>query len=204
MKSPKPALVQLVQKSPQLRLESPGCPGLEWNSSAMFFSFPPSPVFQEFIKMTNHDVEHAIKKRMSGDVRDAFVAIGQCSLRAGSPFSCHCQGSVAADSCCPWAMETPSGPWVGAPTESLERARPAPLYEGGLWLRQWCHSSLLCCVPWVPGTHFLSPLCVAVRSVKNKPAFFADKLYKSMKVRTDLPGVGLWERAGLGFFGTLL
>ncbi|NXP37349.1 ANXA6 protein, partial [Leiothrix lutea] len=34
-------------------------------------------VFQEFIKMTNHDVEHAIKKRMSGDVRDAFVAIGQ-------------------------------------------------------------------------------------------------------------------------------
>lgn len=28
-----------------------------------------------------------------------------------------------------------------------------------------------------------SPLCVAVRSVKNKPAFFADKLYKSMKVR---------------------
>uniref|UniRef100_A0A8C5U675 Annexin n=1 Tax=Malurus cyaneus samueli TaxID=2593467 RepID=A0A8C5U675_9PASS len=59
-------------------------------------------VFQEFIKMTNHDVEHAIKKRMSGDVRDAFVAI--------------------------------------------------------------------------------------VRSVKNKPAFFADKLYKSMK------GAGTDER----------
>lgn len=132
MKSPKPALVQLVQKSPQLRLESPGCPGLEWNSSAMILSSLPSPVFQEFIKMTNHDVEHAIKKRMSGDVRDAFVAIGQCSLRAGSPFSCHCQGSVAADSCCPWAMETPSGPWVGALTESLERVRPAPLYKGGL------------------------------------------------------------------------
>uniref|UniRef100_A0A8C5U6I5 Annexin n=1 Tax=Malurus cyaneus samueli TaxID=2593467 RepID=A0A8C5U6I5_9PASS len=37
-------------------------------------------VFQEFIKMTNHDVEHAIKKRMSGDVRDAFVAIGQSSV----------------------------------------------------------------------------------------------------------------------------
>ncbi|XP_075622806.1 annexin A6 isoform X2 [Balearica regulorum gibbericeps] len=52
-------------------------------------------VFQEFIKMTNHDVEYAIRKRMSGDVRDAFLAI--------------------------------------------------------------------------------------VRSVKNKPAFFADKLYKSMK-----------------------
>ncbi|NXK55838.1 ANXA6 protein, partial [Chauna torquata] len=59
-------------------------------------------VFQEFIKMTNHDVEHAIRKRMSGDVRDAFTAI--------------------------------------------------------------------------------------VRSVKNKPAFFADKLYKSMK------GAGTDER----------
>ncbi|NXA17584.1 ANXA6 protein, partial [Ibidorhyncha struthersii] len=59
-------------------------------------------VFQEFIKMTNHDVEHAIRKRMSGDVRDAFLAI--------------------------------------------------------------------------------------VRSVKNKPAFFADKLYKSMK------GAGTDER----------
>lgn len=33
-------------------------------------------VFQEFIKMTNYDVEHVIKKEMSGDVRDAFVAIG--------------------------------------------------------------------------------------------------------------------------------
>ncbi|KFP91135.1 Annexin A6, partial [Apaloderma vittatum] len=59
-------------------------------------------VFQEFIKMTNHDVEHAIRKRMSGDVKDAFLAI--------------------------------------------------------------------------------------VRSVKNKPAFFADKLYKSMK------GAGTDER----------
>ncbi|XP_036605039.1 annexin A6 isoform X1 [Trichosurus vulpecula] len=34
-------------------------------------------VFQEFIKMTNHDVEHTIKKEMSGDVRDALVAIVQ-------------------------------------------------------------------------------------------------------------------------------
>ncbi|XP_054245232.1 annexin A6 isoform X2 [Indicator indicator] len=59
-------------------------------------------VFQEFIKMTNHDVEHAIRKRMSGDEKDAFLAI--------------------------------------------------------------------------------------VRSVKNKPAFFADKLYKSMK------GAGTDER----------
>ncbi|XP_044310379.1 annexin A6 isoform X2 [Varanus komodoensis] len=32
-------------------------------------------VFQEFIKLTNHDVAHAISKRMSGDVRDAFLAI---------------------------------------------------------------------------------------------------------------------------------
>ncbi|XP_063784754.1 annexin A6 isoform X2 [Pseudophryne corroboree] len=32
-------------------------------------------VFQEFIKQTNHDVEHTIKKEMSGDVRNAFVAI---------------------------------------------------------------------------------------------------------------------------------
>ncbi|XP_038628449.1 annexin A6 isoform X2 [Tachyglossus aculeatus] len=32
-------------------------------------------VFQEFIKLTNHDVENTIKKEMSGDVRDALVAI---------------------------------------------------------------------------------------------------------------------------------
>ncbi|CAJ0948987.1 unnamed protein product [Ranitomeya imitator] len=32
-------------------------------------------VFQEFIKQTNHDVEHTIKKEMKGDVKDAFVAI---------------------------------------------------------------------------------------------------------------------------------
>uniref|UniRef100_A0A8D1IBK2 Annexin n=1 Tax=Sus scrofa TaxID=9823 RepID=A0A8D1IBK2_PIG len=34
-------------------------------------------VFQEFVKMTNYDVEHTIKKEMSGDVRDVFVAIVQ-------------------------------------------------------------------------------------------------------------------------------
>nr|KAF6346142.1 annexin A6 [Pipistrellus kuhlii] len=34
-------------------------------------------VFQEFIKLTNYDVEHIIKKEMSGDVKDAFVAIVQ-------------------------------------------------------------------------------------------------------------------------------
>uniref|UniRef100_A0A8V0YPV9 Annexin n=1 Tax=Gallus gallus TaxID=9031 RepID=A0A8V0YPV9_CHICK len=45
-------------------------------------------VFQEFVKMTNHDVEHAIRKRMSGDVRDAFVAIGQCRAPGRSPFAC--------------------------------------------------------------------------------------------------------------------
>ncbi|XP_053574656.1 annexin A6 isoform X2 [Bombina bombina] len=32
-------------------------------------------VFQEFIKLTNHDVEQTIKKEMSGDVKDAFVGI---------------------------------------------------------------------------------------------------------------------------------
>lgn len=30
--------------------------------------------------MTNHDVAHAIRKQMSGDVRDAFLAIGECLL----------------------------------------------------------------------------------------------------------------------------
>lgn len=28
--------------------------------------------------MTNYDIEHVIKKEMSGDVKDAFVAIGNC------------------------------------------------------------------------------------------------------------------------------
>uniref|UniRef100_A0A8D0GFJ3 Annexin n=1 Tax=Sphenodon punctatus TaxID=8508 RepID=A0A8D0GFJ3_SPHPU len=42
-------------------------------------------VFQEFVKMTNHDVAHTIKKRMSGDVRDAFLAIGQ-SRKKTHPF----------------------------------------------------------------------------------------------------------------------
>lgn len=60
--------------------------GMEQLGGDPFLS--PSPVFQEFIKMTNHDVEHAIRKRMSGDVRDAFVAIGQCL--AGAPLG---QGS---------------------------------------------------------------------------------------------------------------
>ncbi|XP_078509746.1 annexin A6 isoform X2 [Lissotriton helveticus] len=32
-------------------------------------------VFQEFIKLTNHDVEHTIKKEMKGDFKDALVAI---------------------------------------------------------------------------------------------------------------------------------
>ncbi|XP_016046147.1 annexin A6 isoform X2 [Erinaceus europaeus] len=34
-------------------------------------------VFQEFVKKTNYDIEHTIKKEMSGDVQDAFVAIVQ-------------------------------------------------------------------------------------------------------------------------------
>nr|XP_033783027.1 annexin A6 isoform X2 [Geotrypetes seraphini] len=32
-------------------------------------------VFQEYVKQSNHDVEHTIKKEMSGDVKDALVAI---------------------------------------------------------------------------------------------------------------------------------
>lgn len=28
--------------------------------------------------MTNYDIEHVIKKEMSGDIKDAFVAIGNC------------------------------------------------------------------------------------------------------------------------------
>lgn len=34
--------------------------------------------------------------------------------------------------------------------------------------------------------------------MKNKPAFFADKLYKSMKVQTSSPGAELREGAMLG------
>lgn len=44
-------------------------------------------VFQEFVKMTNYDVEHTIKKEMSGDVRDVFVAIGNLwGLREGDGY----------------------------------------------------------------------------------------------------------------------
>lgn len=80
--------------------------------------------------MTNHDVEHAIKKRMSGDVRDAFVAIGECSLcraprRAGSPFSCHCQGSVAAIPAAfgLWRLPVRHGGTYRVPKEGLVRRR---------------------------------------------------------------------------------
>lgn len=33
-------------------------------------------VFQEFVKCTNKDIEQIIKKEMSGDVKNAFYAIG--------------------------------------------------------------------------------------------------------------------------------
>lgn len=91
---------------------------MELLSSDLFLC--PPPVFQEFIKLTNHDVEHAIRKRMSGDVRDAFLAIGQCpegapsgqgSPEGCSPFTCLCQGNVTADSCCLWAMDAHSVAW---------------------------------------------------------------------------------------------
>ncbi|KAM4039105.1 annexin A6 [Anomaloglossus baeobatrachus] len=46
-------------------------------------------VFQEFIKQSNHDVEHTIKKEMSGDVKDAFVAIVR-SVKNKSAFFAEC------------------------------------------------------------------------------------------------------------------
>lgn len=33
-------------------------------------------VFQEFVKCSNKDIEQIIKKEMSGDVKNAFYAIG--------------------------------------------------------------------------------------------------------------------------------
>lgn len=33
-------------------------------------------VFQEFVRCTNKDIEQIIKKEMSGDVKNAFYAIG--------------------------------------------------------------------------------------------------------------------------------
>ncbi|KAH0629851.1 hypothetical protein JD844_012277 [Phrynosoma platyrhinos] len=92
-------------------------------------------VFQEFVKMTNHDVAHAIRKRMSGDVKDAFLAIGEYSLHEHNE-----DISSFGNALCM------------APT------------------RLYFHALL-----------FLVFHLFEVMSVKNKQAFFAEKLYKSMK-----------------------
>lgn len=83
-------------------------------------------VFQEFVRFSNKDIEQIIKKEMSGDVKNAFFAIGKhhYSLLARMHFT-----SVGCQSWhCSWS----------------------------LWF--------------------------AVRSVKNQPSYFADRLYKAMKV----------------------
>lgn len=76
-------------------------------------------------------------------------------------------------------------------------AKPAPLCQGVLQLTQWVAQQLAAMCPQSVTSQkpIFSLLCVAVRSVKNKPAFFADKLYKSMKVQMGSPGAELWEGA---------
>lgn len=75
-----------------------------------------------------------------------------------------------------------------------------PCAKEVLQLTQWVAQLLaaMCPLGAVSQEPTFSPLCVAVRSVKNKPAFFADKLYKSMKVQTGCPGAGLREGAMVG------
>lgn len=87
--------------------------------------------------MTNHDVEHAIKKRMSGDVRDAFVAIGQCSLWTGPlqlSLPRHCLLLLGHG-------DSQWGRGLVGHLEPLARARLCT--KERLWLRQQCHSSWL-------------------------------------------------------------
>lgn len=83
-------------------------------------------VFQEFVRFSNKDIEQIIKKEMSGDVKNAFFAIGKhyyllFLLTHITSDGRHC--------------------WYSSPC---------------LWF--------------------------AVRSVKNQPSYFADRLYKAMKV----------------------
>lgn len=79
-------------------------------------------VFQEFVRYTNKDIEQIIKKEMSGDVKNAFYAIGNSQL----------------------------------------------------WHQTLTQCYTIFCVTVC--------LCFAVRSVKNQPSYFADRLYKAMKV----------------------
>lgn len=93
-------------------------------------------VFQEFVRCTNKDIEQIIKKEMSGDVKNAFYAIGNNCL---------------------WHYNI----------LLLSVSQCALLTAALLWL-------LL--------SPFLLSLYFAVRSVKNQPSYFADRLYKAMKV----------------------
>jgi len=131
--------------------------GMGWLSGDTLLS--PSPVFQEFIKMTNHDVEHAIRKRMSGDVRDAFLAIGQCLPGAPLPASAKATSGQIPAAFGPWRLPARRGvrAFIGHPMgPSLH-----PYTKEGLQLTRWvaqllavtssgCHE---------PGAHFVSPLC---------------------------------------------
>lgn len=49
-------------------------------SSSYLLIFLCSTVFQEFVRFSNKDIEQIIKKEMSGDVKNAFYAIGNNSL----------------------------------------------------------------------------------------------------------------------------
>ncbi|ELW64362.1 Annexin A6 [Tupaia chinensis] len=117
-------------------------------------------VFQEFIKMTNYDVEHTIKKEMSGDVRDAFVAIGNGGTK-GRDCGRWVLGQV------PWKSMASAACQVVSTGELPDRVRKQLSLEkdqgdGGKRGGQY-------------------PVQLGFQSVKNKPLFFADKLYKSMK-----------------------
>lgn len=95
-------------------------------------------VFQEFVRYTNKDIEQIIKKEMSGDVKNAFHAIGNNCLW----FDFYCNILFLSASKC-------------------------------ILL-----TSILCLLL----SPFLISLCFAVCSVKNQPSYFADRLYKAMKV----------------------
>lgn len=49
------------------------------SSSCLLICFC-SIVFQEFVRFSNKDIEQIIKKEMSGDVKNAFYAIGNNGL----------------------------------------------------------------------------------------------------------------------------
>lgn len=38
-------------------------------------------IFNEYYKMTGHDIEKAIRSEMSGDVETAFLAIGNANIK---------------------------------------------------------------------------------------------------------------------------